>query len=103
MNKEEILSLALHHQQVFAVLTDSPKILDILADVKDYTMRTYIASNVNVSVETLWKLYHQVDHHLKLDDYIIANPNAPEEIVIKWYAKRWVRKKPLLKRRILKS
>lgn len=94
MNKEEILSLSIHQQQGLAVLTDSPKILDILADVKDYTMRTYIASNVNVSVETLWKLYYE---DKVLIGYIIANPNAPEELVLEWNAEKWFIIKPLLK------
>ena len=94
MTKEEILSLPLTQQQGLAVLTDSPKILDILADVKDYTMRTYIASNVNVSVETLWKLYYEEPYII---DYIAANPNAPEELVLEWNAMKWFTIKPLLK------
>jgi hypothetical protein len=94
MNKEEILSLALHQQQGLAILTDSPKILDILADVKDHTMRTYIASNVYVSVETLWKLYYEEPYKPYILNCIIANPNAPEELVLEWNAKKWVRKKP---------
>ena len=94
MTKEEILSLALHQQQGLAVLTDSPKVLDILADLKDYTLRTYIASNVYVSVETLWKLYYEEPYII---DYIAANPNAPEELVLEWNAEQWFISKPLLK------
>ena len=93
MTKEEILSLALHQQQGLAVLTDSPKVLDILADLKDYTLRTYIASNVYVSVETLWKLYYEEPYII---DYIAANPNAPEELVLEWNAEKWSIHKPLL-------
>ena len=94
MTKEEILSLALHHQKQLAILTDSPKVLDILADLKDYTLRTYIASNVYVSVETLCKLYYEEPYII---DYIAANPNAPEELVLEWNAEKWSIHKPLLK------
>ena len=90
MSKEEILSLA----KELAILTDSPKVLDILADLKDYTLRTYIASNVYVSVETLWKLYYEEPYII---DYIAANPNAPEELVLEWNAEKWSIHKPLLK------
>ena len=93
MNKEEILSLSLHQQQGLAVITDSPEVLDVLADLKDYTLRTYVASNVYVSVETLWKLYYEEPYII---DYIAANPNAPEELVLEWNAEKWVCKKPLL-------
>lgn len=93
MTKEEILSLTLQ-QQGLVVLTDSPKVLDILADLKDYTLRTYIASNVYVSVETLWKLYYEEPYII---DYIAANPNAPEELVLEWNAEKWYIRKPLLK------
>ena len=94
MTKEEILSLPLTQQQGLVVLTDSPKVLDILADLKDYTLRTYIASNVYVSVETLWKLYYEEPYII---DYIAANPNAPEELVLEWNAEKWSIHKPLLK------
>ena len=94
MTKEEILSLPLTQQQGLAVLMDSPKVLDILADLKDYTLRTYIASNVYVSVETLWKLYYEEPYII---DYIAANPNAPEELVLEWNAEQWYIHKPLLK------
>lgn len=93
MTKEEILSLALHQQQGLAVLTDSPKVLDVLADLKDYTLRTYVASNVYVSVETLWKLHYEEPYII---GYIAANPNAPEELVLEWNAEQWFIRKPLL-------
>lgn len=95
MTKEEILSLPLTQQQGLAVLTDSPEVLDVLADLKDYILKTYVASNVYVSVETLWKLYYEEKPFIT--GYIIANPNAPEELVLEWNAEKWVCKKPLLK------
>ena len=93
MTKEEILSLPLTQQQGLAVLTNSPEVLDILANLKDYILKTYVASNVYVSVETLWKLYYEEPYIMC---YIIANPNAPEELVLKWNAEKWSIRKPLL-------
>ena len=94
MTKEEILSLPLYKQQELVVVTDSPKVLDILADPKNFTLKVFVASNVYVSVETLWKLYYEDN---VLIGYIIANPNAPEELVLEWNAEQWFIRKPLLK------
>ena len=93
MTKEEILSLPLYKQRELAVVTDSPKVLDILADPKNFTLKVFVASNVYVSVETLWKLYYEDN---VLIGYIIANPNAPEELVLEWNAEKWFIRKPLL-------